>query len=105
MRITAVISEGKTQLRALLDHPMESGHRSDRRGNRIDANFLRELVVKRGDEVLLHSDIGANLSKNPYFSIEFDGAEIGDQIEIIWTDMHGEESNRTVTVEPAGQAG
>ena len=105
MRISATLSEGVTQLRALLDHPMESGHRSDKRGNSINANFLRELVVKRGDDVLLQSDIGANLSKNPYFSIEFEGAQIGDEIEIVWTDMHGEELNRTVTVEPAGQAG
>lgn len=104
MRITATTSEGKTHLRALLDHPMESGHRSDRQGNSISANFLRELVIRHGERVLLQSDIGANLSKNPYFSIEFEGAEIGDSIEIVWTDLNGEESSRTVTVEPAGQA-
>jgi len=101
MQLTATYADGKTRLRALLDHPMESGHRRDSLGSVIDANFLKELVVKIGDRILLESVIGPNLSKNPYLSVEFDGVEVGDAIEVVWTSNNNEESSRKVTVEKA----
>ena len=57
--------------------------------------------MKVGDRILLESAIGPNLSKNPYLSVEFEGVDVGDTIEVVWTSDTDEESSRTVTVEPA----
>jgi len=88
-------------LRALLDHPMESGRRTDSRGNVIDANFLHRVVVKLGERELLVSDLGANLSKNPYFSFEFDGANPDDELTVEWKDNAGDTRTYTVIVKAA----
>jgi len=99
MRLSAISIDGTVKLRALLDHPMESGKRLDKRGKAIDASYLQQLIVKQGDKILVSSDIGANLSKNPYFSFEFEGIDIGQELTLEWTDEKGELRSATVTVE------
>jgi len=99
MRLSAISTDGTVKLRALLDHPMESGKRLDGRGKAIDASYLQQLVVRQGDNVLVTSDIGSNLSKNPYFSFEFQGVDIGQELTLEWTDDKGELRSATVTVE------
>lgn len=103
MRLSATFADGTTRLRALLDHPMESGQRTDSRGTAIDADFLRKVSVTLGDRQLLSTDIGANLSKNPYFSIEFEGAAPEDEVTIEWENDKGETNTYTVKVEAAGE--
>ena len=38
-------------------------------------------------------------SKNPYFSIEFEGAQVDDELTIEWQDNEGASRSFTVTVE------
>ena len=99
MRLSAISTDGTVKLRALLDHPMESGKRLDKKGRAIEASYLQQLVVKQGDNVLVSSDIGSNLSKNPYFSFEFEGVDVGQELTLEWTDEKGELRTATVTVE------
>ena len=103
MRLSATLMEGTTRLRALLDHPMESGLREDARGNPIAANYIRKVEVKLGERQLFLSDWGSNLSKNPYFSIEFEGAAVEDELSIEWEDNEGKTRTFTVVVEAAGE--
>ena len=102
MRLSATFNDGVTKLRALLDHPMESGKRSDSRGNLIAANFIQSVVVKLGDRTLISSDWGSNVSKNPYFSIQFEGASPDDEVTIEWEDSTGKTGSHSVVVEQAG---
>jgi len=99
MRLSAISIDGTVKLRALLDHPMESGKRLDKLGKTIDASYLQQLIVKQGDNILVSSQIGSNLSKNPYFSFEFEGVDIGQELTLEWTDEKGEPGSATVTVE------
>lgn len=101
MKLSATLIDGTTRLRALLDHPMESGMRRDSLGTVITANFIRKVEVKLGERQLFTSDWGGNLSKNPYFSIEFEGAQVEDVLTIEWQDNEGGSRSHTVTVQAA----
>lgn len=103
MRLSANFFDGSTRLRALLDHPMESGRRADSRGNVIDANYIQKVIVKLGERELLVSDLGANLSKNPYFSFEFTGANPDDELTVEWQDNEGDTRSYTVVVKAAAE--
>jgi len=56
---------------------------------------IKELVGKHGDKVVFHADFGRSVSKNPYVSFSFAGAQKGDAISMTWTDN----TDETVTVE------
>ncbi len=99
MRLDATLFEGVTRLRALIDHPMESGKRADRDGNLIDAEFIQHVAVTRNGQSLLDTNWGPNLSKNPYVSFEFTGANVGDQLDVSWTDNLGNSASKAVIVE------
>ena len=98
MRIDARYDAGITRLRALLDHPMESGLRTDRRGGVITANFIRSIEILHDDEVLLEGDWGGGVSRNPYLAVEFDSLAVGDKLTLKWTDNDGQERAYSVTV-------
>ncbi len=103
MRLSATLLDGTTRLRALLDHPMESGQRTDSLGNTISANYIRKVEVKLGERQLFVSEWGSNLSKNPYFSIEFEGAKALDELTIEWEDNEGSTKSYNVIVEAASE--
>ena len=81
---------GKTQIRTLISHPMEHGRNKDPKTNQlIPAHFIQELTVKHNDKVIVSSDMGAGISKDPYFAFMLKGGGIGDKIVISWRDNLG----------------
>lgn len=99
MRINATLGAGQTRVRALIDHPMESGLRTDSRGNTISANYIREVSVKHGERLVMTAQWGPSLSRNPYLSFEFAGGEAGDEVTLEWIDNRDENASRTVIIE------
>lgn len=82
--------DGKTQIRTLISHPMEHGRNKDpKTGQLIPAHFIQELIVKHNDKVIVSGDMGAGISKDPYFAFMLKGGEIGDKIIISWRDNLG----------------
>lgn len=82
--------DGKTQIRTLISHPMEHGRNKDpKTGQMIPAHFIQELTIKHNDKVIVSSDMGAGISKDPYFAFMLKGGEIGDKIIISWRDNLG----------------
>ncbi|MBF0470773.1 MAG: thiosulfate oxidation carrier complex protein SoxZ [Gammaproteobacteria bacterium] len=83
-------SDGACEVKALIKHTMETGMRKDKDGEKIPAKFIQEILCKHGDKVVLETNWGGAVSKNPYISFRFDGASKGDKIELSWTDNTGE---------------
>lgn len=82
--------DGKTQIRTLISHPMEHGRNKDpKNGQLIPAHFIQQLTVKHNDKIIVSSDMGAGVSKDPYFAFMLKGGEIGDKIVISWRDNLG----------------
>jgi sulfur-oxidizing protein SoxZ len=82
--------EGKTQIRTLITHPMETGRRKDPKTNQpIPAHFIRELKLSHNGKAVMNCQVGMSISKDPYFAFMLKGGEPGDQIKIEWVDNLG----------------
>ncbi len=82
--------EGKTQIRTLISHPMEHGRNVDEStGKLIPLHYIQELIVKHNDKIIVSSQLGAGISKNPYFAFMLKGGEQGDTISVSWKDNLG----------------
>jgi sulfur-oxidizing protein SoxZ len=91
---------GKTQIRTLISHPMEHGRNKDPKTNQlIPAHFIQELTIKHNDKVIVSSEMGAGISKDPYFAFILKGGEIGDKIIISWRDNLGNTDSEEHTIE------
>ena len=86
------------QVKMLMQHPMESGQRKDKQGNRIPAYHITEVTIKAGQSVLMQANFGPAVSKNPYLSMFVNGPQKGDVINIGWIDNQGKTANIDVVV-------
>ncbi len=82
--------EGNTQIRMLISHPMEHGRREHEvTGEIIPMKYIQELTVKHNDEIIVNTQLGAGISKDPYFSFMLKGGDVGDNIQVTWKDNLG----------------
>lgn len=87
IKIRAKIQNGITTVKALISHPMETGLRKDKKtGQPIPANFIKNVKCESNTKVLLNSQWGVAVSKNPYLSFKYSGGNAGDIIKISWID-------------------
>jgi sulfur-oxidizing protein SoxZ len=79
-----------TTVRAIIRHPMETGFRFDTELEElVPAHYINLVTVKHNDHIILSCDWSRAVSKNPYLSFMFEGANIGDKLELSWTDTKG----------------
>ena len=91
MKVRAKFKDGITTVKALIYHEMESGSRKDKEtGELIPAHFIKEIKAELNGEVIISAEWGTGVSKNPYWSFEFEGGKPGDVVKITWTDNKGE---------------
>lgn len=88
-RIKAKASGGKTDVKMMAKHEMESGQRKDGSGNVIPAMFLQSVEVKHGGNVVFAANLGTAISKNPYIAFVFNGGAKGEMLEVNWTENTG----------------
>ncbi len=91
IKVRAKITDGTTDGKALISHPMETGQRKNSKtGKLIPAHFIQELTCTANGADVLTADWGTAISKNPYLSFKFNGAKAGDTLKISWVDNKGE---------------
>jgi len=93
VRIRAKLKKGVTVVKALIRHPMETGQRKDKKGKKIPAHFIQEVICKHNGNVVLTCLWGAAVSANPYISFKFKGGKKKDSIEISWVDNKGKKGD------------
>jgi sulfur-oxidizing protein SoxZ len=90
IRIRATNKGGVTEVKALMSHPMETGQRKDKKtGKKIPAHFIKEVNCEHNGKNVMVAQWGPAVSKNPYLSFKFKGANKGDTIKISWDDNEG----------------
>ncbi len=93
IKIRAKAKDGIAQVKALMPHPMESGARRDAETNElVPAHYITDVVCEHNGEVVMTAYWGPAISRNPYVSFEFKGANPGDTIKISWNDNKGDSS-------------
>jgi len=91
-KIRARMREGGAEVKVLLQHPMETGNRSDRTtGLKVPRHFIRELVCEHNGKIVLSTDWSWGMARNPYISFRIRHASPGDRISVRWRDDRGAE--------------
>lgn len=90
---------GNTQIRTLITHPMEHGRNKDPATNKpIPAHFIQVLTVRHNGKVVATCNMGAGVSKDPYFAFMLKGGRPGDTITIDWVDNMGQRDSGRHTI-------
>ena len=77
-------------VKALINHPMETGARKDKNGKKIPAHFIQEIKCTSGGHTLMTAQWSGGVSKNPYLSFRFQGGKKGDMLNLAWSDNKGQ---------------
>ena len=77
------------EIKALIRHVMETGHRVDSRGQPIPRDIIKSFVVTYGGEEVFRMELNPGISANPYVIFTTLATETGELV-FTWTDMKGE---------------
>lgn len=99
MKIRAKLKGETVEVKALMNHPMETGLRKDKKtGEVIPAHFIQEVVAKSGEKTVMTALWSGGVSKNPYIAFKFAGGAKGDSVELTWTDNQGATESATAEI-------
>ena len=99
IKLRASGKKGYAIIKAILFHQMETGLRKNKTtGEKIPAHYIKEVVVTHNDKSFITVNMGIAVSKNPYLSVEVNGAVKGDKIMLTWMDNLGESASAEAAV-------
>ncbi|HKU46737.1 MAG TPA: thiosulfate oxidation carrier complex protein SoxZ [Burkholderiales bacterium] len=98
MKMRATLGQGFTDVRVLMNHPMETGQRKDSDGKMVPMHFIQNLTVKMNGKVLVDAQISQAVSRNPVFSFRLKGGAKGDKIEVAWVDNKGDSNSTQIAL-------
>jgi sulfur-oxidizing protein SoxZ len=98
IKAKAKLKGDAVKVKALMKHPMESGQRKDKSGNKIPAHHITEVTIQAAGKTLMTANYGPAVSKNPYISMVVSGPNKGDKLNITWIDNKGESASTEVVV-------
>jgi sulfur-oxidizing protein SoxZ len=76
------------EIKALIRHVMETGYRSDSRGQPIPRDIVKSFVVTYGGEEVFQMELNPGISANPYVVFSTVATETGELV-FTWTDQNG----------------
>jgi len=99
IKLKAKEKDGTVTVKALINHPMETGARKDKKtGEVIPAHFIQEVTCEHGGNTVMTAYWSGGVSKNPYLTFMFTGAAKGDAIKMSWVDNKGESDSKEDTI-------
>ena len=91
IKIRASLKGDLADVKARMDHIMETGLRKDpASGQVIPAHFIKQVVATLNGKTVLDAQWGPSVSKNPVVGFRVKGAKAGDKIAIKAIDNKGE---------------
>ena len=88
---------GKVQVKALITHPMHTGLMRTKKGDKIPAEYINEVMVEANGEAVMTANWTGSVSKNPFISFDYMGAK-GDAVKLTWKDNAGKSDSLEKTV-------
>ena len=77
------------ELKALIQHPMETGYRRGPNGKVIERDIIEKFTCTYGGETVFEADLHPGIAANPIFTI-YAKANKSGPIVFTWTDQSGE---------------
>ena len=87
------------EIKTLIQHQMETGHRRDDVGRPIARDIIKELAVTYNGTEIFRTEMFPGVSANPYFMFTTTAIESGEFV-FTWTDDAGQKTveRRRITV-------
>ncbi|SEP83428.1 sulfur-oxidizing protein SoxZ [Ectothiorhodospira magna] len=99
IRVRAQIEAGIVTVRAIINHPMETGQRRDQAGEVIPAHYITKVQAQCNGQDVFTAHWGPAISRNPFLSFQFQGAAVGDVLKLSWTDNMGESDTSEISID------
>lgn len=91
IKIRATLQGDITEIKILMQHPMETGQRKDPAdGKTIAAHFIQTFSVSANGKPLIEGQLNTSISRNPLFSFRTRGLKAGDKIVVNWVDTRAD---------------
>jgi len=98
IKIRALIQGEITDIRILLQHPMETGQRKDDKGQTLAAHFIQTFTVSHNGKPMIDGQLNTSVSKNPLFAFKARGIKAGDKLTVAWQDNAGDKRQDEFTI-------
>lgn len=99
MKIRAAMAGDVAEVKALMNHVMETGLRKDAKtGEVVPAHHITNVTATLNGKVVLDAQWGGGISKNPYLAFKVKGAKAGDKVVINTVDNKGEKDTAEATI-------
>ncbi|KCZ94119.1 thiosulfate oxidation carrier complex protein SoxZ [Hyphomonas johnsonii] len=82
------------ELKALIQHPMESGYRRGSRGEAIPRNIITRFECRYDGETVFAADFHPGIAADPFLTFHTRATRSGPVL-FRWTDQHGESWQET----------
>lgn len=87
-----------TDIRILMQHPMETGQRKDEKGQTFPAHYIQTFTVSLNGKAIIDGQLNTSISKNPLFTFKARGIKSGDKLAVAWSDNTGDKRQDEITV-------
>ena len=98
IKIRATVQGEITDIRVLMQHPMETGQRKDEKGQILPINFIQNFTVSHNGQLLISGKLNTSVSKNPLFTFKARAIKPGDKLTVAWLDNMGDKRQDEITV-------
>lgn len=101
MKMRAQLKGDYVEVKVLMSHPMETGHKKDDAGQLIAPHFVQLVSATLNGNLVLEAQWGTGISKNPYLTFRLKGARLGDVVAVTWQDNLGATATQEIVVTQA----
>jgi len=98
IKIRTLTQGDVTDIRILMQHPMETGQRRDERGQALPLHFIQTFTVNINGKPIIDGQLNTSISKNPLFTFKAKGIKAGDKLSVNWTDNTGDKRLDEITI-------
>jgi sulfur-oxidizing protein SoxZ len=89
------------ELRIVIQHPMETGYRTDEVGRPIRRNTIRTLSCRYNGAEVFRADLSPGIAANPYLQF-YTIAEASGELVFDWVDDEGTEGSERQSIVVSG---
>ena len=91
----------RIEIRVAIQHPMETGYRTDDNGTSIPKNVINKLACRYNGAEVFRAEMGSGISANPYLSFFIIAANSGE-LRFDWVDDAGVTGSERTSIIVAG---
>ena len=86
-----------SDIRILMQHPMETGQRKDDKGQVLPMHFIQSFTVNLNGKPMIEGQLNTSISTNPLFTFKARGIKAGDKLSVAWKDNDGDHRQDEIT--------